>query len=160
MALIIACLPEKDRKNLRFASFAPSESNKYTLVGLQSEGCVFAGWKRMMMAWLAGDYVEQVETYISEIRTYLEAGDLAGISRTSQRHRFQTTSAVKDPLDIQPPAYHFGGHAGAEAGTCPQTQADQVVFGTAGPDPVACGKNPAKTGPESNDSDPGAWSPW
>jgi hypothetical protein len=100
MALIIACMPEKDRKNLRFASFAPSESNQYTLVGLQTEGCVFAGWKRMMMAWVSGEYVEQVDKFITEIRAYLEAGDLAGISRTSQRHQFHSAS-VQDPLDIQ-----------------------------------------------------------
>ena len=69
-------------------------------MGLQAEDCVFAGWKRMMMAWLAGEYVEQVEIYITEIRSYLEAGDLAGISRTSQRHQFHS-APVKDPLDIQ-----------------------------------------------------------
>ncbi len=93
LALIIACMPEKDRKNLRFASFAPNEANDYTLAGLQSEGCVFAGWQRMMMAWLAGEYVEEVETYIAEIREYLEVGDLAGIARTSQRHQVHSGPA-------------------------------------------------------------------
>ena len=86
LALIIACMPEKNRKNLRFASFATSESNNYTLVGEASEGCVFAGWQRMMLAWMSGENVEEVETYASEIRAYLEAGDMAGIARTSQRH--------------------------------------------------------------------------
>jgi len=86
LALIIACMPEKNRKNLRFASFSTSESNNYTLVGEQSEGCVFAGWQRMMMAWLSGEYVAEVETSATEIRGYLEAGDMAGIARTSQRH--------------------------------------------------------------------------
>ncbi len=100
LALIIACLPEKDRKNLRFASFAPSESNKYNLVGLQSDDCVFAGWKRMMMAWIGGEFVDQVEIYITDIRAYLAAGDLAGISRTSQRHQFHS-APIHDPLDIQ-----------------------------------------------------------
>ncbi len=98
LALIIACMPEKDRKNLRFASFAPSDANNYTLAGVQSEGCVFAGWQRMMMAWLSGEYVEEVETYATEIREYLEAGDLAGISRTSQRHLVPSGSAP-EPVD-------------------------------------------------------------
>lgn len=99
LALVIACLPEKDRKELRFASFAPSEANNYNLVGQQSEGCLFAGWKRMMMAWLAGEYVEEVETYIEEVRKFLEAGDEAGIARTSQRHHFRTGSAPES-LDV------------------------------------------------------------
>jgi hypothetical protein len=89
LALVIACLPEKERKELRFASFAPSEANNFNLMGQQSEGCLFAGWKRMMMAWLAGEYVEEVENYIEEVRKYLEAGDQAGIARTSQRHNFR-----------------------------------------------------------------------
>lgn len=89
MALIIACMPEKDRKNLRFASFSADKSNNYTLVGMYTEGCVFAGWKRMMMAWMAGEYVDEVETYIAQIRDFLAAGDLAGINRVSQRHLFR-----------------------------------------------------------------------
>ena len=93
LALIIACMPEKDRKNLRFASFSPSEANNHTLVGLQSEGCAFAGWQRIMMAWLAGEYVAEVEDYITEIRNFLEAGDQAGISRTSQRSQVHSGSA-------------------------------------------------------------------
>ena len=90
MALIIACIPEKDRKNLRFASFSPSESNNYTLVGMYTEGCVFAGWQRMMMAWMAGEYVDEVETYIAQVRDFLAAGDMAGINRVSQRHLFRS----------------------------------------------------------------------
>jgi hypothetical protein len=90
MALIIACMPEKDRKNLRFASFSPSESNNYTLVGMSTEGCVFAGWQRMMMAWMAGEYVDEVETYIAQVRDFLAAGDMAGINRVSQRHLFRS----------------------------------------------------------------------
>ncbi len=87
LALIIACMPEKDRKTLRFASFAPSKSNDFNLIGLQTDGCVFAGWQRMMMTWLAGEYVEEVDTYIATIRSFLEKGDIAGIARTSQRHQ-------------------------------------------------------------------------
>lgn len=90
LALVIACMPEKDRKELRFASFAPSEANNYTLAGMHSEGCVYAGWQRMMMAWLAGDYNEGVESFIAEMREYLEKGDLAGIARTSQRTLVQS----------------------------------------------------------------------
>jgi hypothetical protein len=95
LALIIACMPEKNRKNLRFASFAQGESNNYTLVGEHSEGCVFAGWQRMMMAWMSGEYVEEVETYATEIRGYLEAGDMAGIARTSQRHLVSSGAAIE-----------------------------------------------------------------
>ncbi len=97
MALIIACMPEKDRKNLRFASFSPGESNNYTLVGLYTEGCVYAGWQRMMMAWMAGEYVDEVETYIVQIRDFLAAGDLAGINRVSQRHLFRA-KPVAEPI--------------------------------------------------------------
>lgn len=93
LALVISCLPEKDRKNLRFASFAPSEANDYTLAALESEGCVFAGWQRMMMAWLAGEYVEEIETFIAEIRKFLESGDLVGINRITQR--LQTPSGPR-----------------------------------------------------------------
>lgn len=98
LALVISCLPEKERRELRFASFSPSEANGYNLVALQTEDCVFAGWQRMMMAWLAGEYVEEVEKYIEEIRGYLNEGDLAGISRTSQRHQFHS-GASSEPYD-------------------------------------------------------------
>ena len=92
MALIIACLPEKTRKNLRFASFSTGEANNYTLAGVESEGCVFAGWQRMMMAWLAGEYVENVESYIEEIRKQLTSGDMAAVTRTTQRHQLLSGS--------------------------------------------------------------------
>jgi hypothetical protein len=100
LALIIACLPEKMRKEMRFASFATSEANNYTLAGIHADGCVFAGWQRMMMAWLAGDYVEEVDSYIEEIRKYLASGDVAGLARTSQRHQFHSgpgAEAVEKP---------------------------------------------------------------
>ncbi|MEN8007327.1 MAG: hypothetical protein ABFS42_09955 [Candidatus Krumholzibacteriota bacterium] len=100
LALIIACMPEKARKKLRFTSFAPNEANNYTLAGVESEGCVFAGWQRMMMAWLAGDNVKGVDNYIEEIRKYLAAGDLAGVSRTSQRQQVHSrpTPDLQDNL--------------------------------------------------------------
>ena len=97
LALIIACLPESERKNLRFASFAPSGTNSYTLAGLQSAGCSFAGWQRMLMTWLAGEHGEEVETYIRQVREYLQAGDLAGMARLSERNRIQSGSGSESP---------------------------------------------------------------
>lgn len=101
LALVIACLPEKERKNLRFASFTTSEAGNFTLAGLSAEGCVFAGWQRMMMAWMAGEYVEEIEDFIGEIRKFLEAGDLAGIARVTQRHKVSSGPRSDNPDKVR-----------------------------------------------------------
>mgnify|MGYP001823700123 CR=1 FL=1 len=85
LSLLIACLPENERKNLRFASFAPHEGNDYGVAATGTENCHFAGWKRMMSAWLAGDYRDEVEQYVEAIREHLPRGDMAGVTRVTMR---------------------------------------------------------------------------
>jgi hypothetical protein len=99
LALIIACLPEKDRKELRFASFATSDGNNYSLFANESDGGDFSGWRRLMMTWLAGDYVDETDSYIKSIRTYMERGDLVGVTRVTSRQPARPMAPGKERID-------------------------------------------------------------
>jgi len=48
LALIIACLPLKLRKQLTFTSFTTAQGDSYAIAGFESEGTAFAGWQRLM----------------------------------------------------------------------------------------------------------------
>ncbi len=89
MALIIACLPQKDRKELHFASFTTTQVNAYDVSGLETEGATFAGWQRLMMARIDSGVTEQQQQYKELIAEYLALGDMEGIARISSRHNFQ-----------------------------------------------------------------------
>jgi len=52
----------------------------------------------MMMAWMAGEYVDEVETYIAQVRDFLAAADMAGINRLSQRHLFRSKPVAEKIL--------------------------------------------------------------
>ncbi len=97
LALMIACLPEKARKELNFASFTTLQSNAYDMVGLETEGAAFAGWQRLMMARLDTGVTEQQQQYKDQIGDFLRRGDMTGIARVSERHNF-TASTVTGPV--------------------------------------------------------------
>lgn len=93
MALMIACLPEKARKELHFASFTTTKANAYHIAGLETEGATFASWHRLMMARVDTGVTDQQQEYKDHIAEYLARGDMAGITRISSRHNF--SSVVK-----------------------------------------------------------------
>ncbi|MDX2473302.1 MAG: hypothetical protein QNL91_06290 [Candidatus Krumholzibacteria bacterium] len=94
LALVIACLPDKARKNLNFASFTTLQANNYDLAGVETEGASFAGWQRLMMARLDTGVTEQQQAYKDRIAEYLKRADLAGIARLSERHNFSAPTVV------------------------------------------------------------------
>jgi len=95
MALIIACLPDEDRKDLKFASFTTAKVNAYDISCLATEGAAFAGWQRLMMARIDTGVSEQQQEYKTLIAQYLARGDMAGIARVSSRHDFSVPSFNK-----------------------------------------------------------------
>ena len=95
LALIIACLPEKSRKELKFCSFTTTKANAYDIACVETEGAMFAGWQRLMMARIDTGVTEQQQEYKTLVARYLANGDLAGIDRISSRHVF--TAANRTP---------------------------------------------------------------
>ncbi len=89
MALIIACLPEKDRKELKFASFTTAKVNAYDIAGLATEGATFASWQRLMMARIDTGVSEQQQEYKRLLAEFLARGDMVGVARVSSRHNLQ-----------------------------------------------------------------------
>ncbi len=112
-ALMIACLPDKVRKELKFASFTTLKANAYDITGLETEGASFAGWQRLMMARLDTGVTEQQQIYKDQIGEYLRRGDMAGIARTSERHNFSA------PVTTAPLVATRQGTEGASAAQKP-----------------------------------------
>lgn len=83
LALLIAALPLSCKRELRFASFSTSEANNYTLWAKATEGSTFAGWRRLLMAQMAGGLGEAGQKYVTTIRDCLAVGDLAGLETIS-----------------------------------------------------------------------------
>jgi hypothetical protein len=102
MALIIACLPEKARKELNFASFTTTKANAYHIAGLETEGATFASWHRLMMARIDSGVTDQQQEYKDHIAEYLARGDMAGITRVSSRHNFSTVAQKPSVVATRP----------------------------------------------------------
>lgn len=79
LALLVAALPRPFKRDLRFASFAASEANHYTLSALQTQDCTFTGWRRLLLAEVLGEIPDRVRDYADKIEGRIRAGDLAGI---------------------------------------------------------------------------------
>jgi hypothetical protein len=83
LALILAALPPSLRKNQRFASFATSGFNNYTLAAREKEGSSFAGWKRWFMAQPDVPMDGVRAEYVQAVRDCLKAGDLKRLESAS-----------------------------------------------------------------------------
>lgn len=88
LALMIACLPARMRRDMRFASLANSEANAYTLGAVAGAGGTFQGWHRLLLATPAGGLTPDVVAYQAAIAHALDGGDLNAIARLSLRHEF------------------------------------------------------------------------
>ncbi|MBM4131174.1 hypothetical protein FJ250_09125, partial [bacterium] len=88
LALVIACLPAKLRREMRFASLATSEANGCNLGALATPGAAFAGWHRFLLATPNSGMTPAVSAYQAALGRHLAAGDLNAIARISLRHEF------------------------------------------------------------------------
>ena len=79
LALLIAVQPRPFKRDLRFASFAPSEANNYTLFARETQDCAFAGWRRLLLAEVIGELPDRVKEYTDKIEMGIKAGDMAEI---------------------------------------------------------------------------------
>lgn len=88
LALMIACLPAKLRRELRFSSLATSEANGCNLGALATPGAAFGGWHRFLLATPNSGMTPAVAAYQAALAQHLAAGDLNAIARVSARHEF------------------------------------------------------------------------
>ncbi len=108
MALLIAALPASRRAELRFASFAISEANRYTLVAMHGEGAGYGGWQRFLMSTMTGQLTPPQAQYISEVKDCLLASDLMALEKTSNHSSpfaqpEKTSRASKRPVRMSAP---------------------------------------------------------
>lgn len=109
MALTVACLPHSLRQELRFASWAPSGTNRYSLAATCREYAMFTSWQPFLMTSVLGPLDAAAEDYVSDIQYRLRSGDLAGLEQLSRetrivvgrslessRPRIQTVAATVD----------------------------------------------------------------
>lgn len=89
LALTIASLPRVLRQDLRFASWAPSGTNRYSLAATYRESALFTSWQPYLMTTVLGDLGPSGEEYLKGLQRCLREGDLAGIERLSAGSRIQ-----------------------------------------------------------------------
>jgi len=82
-ALTIAAMPLALKQELRFASWATSEVNNYTLAATSLRGSNFEGWQRFLMTAVCGKMPAQTEQYIQSVKERLADGDLDGLEKFS-----------------------------------------------------------------------------
>lgn len=83
LALVIAGLPRALRQELRFASWAASAANRYTLAAMFKDMALFTAWQPFLMTSVLGQLDESCEDYLGQLRRCLAAGDLSGLERLS-----------------------------------------------------------------------------
>ncbi len=83
LALTIAGLPRQMRHDLRFASWAPSGTNRYTLAATYRESAPYSAWQPYLMTTVLGDLGPASAEYLAELQRCLRDGDLAGLERHS-----------------------------------------------------------------------------
>jgi hypothetical protein len=87
LALTIASLPRVLRQNLRFAAWAPSGTNRYSLAATYREAAPFTSWQPYLMTSILGELSAPCEEYLTGVRRCLRDGDLAGLERLSASAR-------------------------------------------------------------------------
>ncbi len=95
LALLLEVIPEALKKQLRFASFAPSPANNYHLAATTTEGCEFSGWKRLMMTLVGGALSENLEKYVKKVRDCLAFGDVGVL--WAENRQLTLGAKPKDP---------------------------------------------------------------
>ena len=87
LALVVAGLPRAVRRRMRFASWAPSGTNRYTLAATHRESAIYSAWQPFLMTCLTGELDAECTSYLDDLRLLLGNGDLTGIERLSRETR-------------------------------------------------------------------------
>ncbi len=107
LALLWEVIPHALKKQLRFASFAPTTSNAYHLAATATVGCDFSGWKRLVMTLVGGNLSSNLAKYVKRVRDCLAFGELESLegesrlvtlAQTTQEPVKTPATATHDPL--------------------------------------------------------------
>lgn len=133
LALILAALPPSVRKGQRFASFAVSDLNAYTLAARETEGTSCAAWKRWLLAQPDAPLDPDRAAYVREVREALIAGSLDGLAeavRTLERggpRPLQPHRTAPDTPSPGPAPRPTAARAAKPAAPVPRTPAAPVA---------------------------------
>lgn len=94
LALNIASLPRILRQDLRFASWAPSGTNRYSLAAVNRDSAHFSAWRPYLMTAVLGDLNSSCVEYLSGLQRCLRLGDLGGLERHSATSRVELGHAA------------------------------------------------------------------
>lgn len=95
LGLVAASLPAELRAELRFCTWAGSETNRWTVAAVSRPDCGFDGWQRLLMAEVAAIVPERVEAYASAVGERLAAGDTAGLASLPWQRESSRGTAAK-----------------------------------------------------------------
>jgi hypothetical protein len=84
LALVIAALPRVLRLDLRFAAWAPSGGNRFSLAATYRDNALYTSWQPYLMTSVLGELEASCEEYVEHVRTCLRNGDLAGLENHSR----------------------------------------------------------------------------
>ncbi len=94
LALLITALPRVLRQDLRFASWSPSGTNRYSLAATFQDSALFTSWQPYLMTTVLGQLEPSCEEYVAHVRTCLQAGDLASLEQHGRQASVDISRAV------------------------------------------------------------------
>jgi len=97
LALLIATLPRVLRRDLRFASWAPSGTNRYSLAATYREAAPFTSWAPFLMTSVVGKLNESCEDFIDEVKVCLRNGDLTGLDKLGSSASVDISRSLASP---------------------------------------------------------------
>ena len=100
IALMLTSLPLVLKRSLRFASWAASETNAYTLAAVATKGARLPAWSRFLMTKVCGKLAPHNEKYVQQILEALKVGSIDEIEELSLHGRVDLNSAVEA---VRPP---------------------------------------------------------
>jgi hypothetical protein len=140
LALVIASLPRAMRLDLRFASWAPSGTNRYSLAATFKESALFTAWNPFLQTCVLGQLDSSCEEYLDDVRTSLKDGDLAGLERLSSTSRVDFSGSPTG--GSRPRPLNFTASVDERSAARMKTKAERKLAQTPGLRPGLSGKRP------------------
>jgi len=94
LALVVAAMPRSLRQDLRFATWAPSGTNRFSLAATFRESALFTSWQPYLMTSVVGQLDTHCEDYLDHVRTCLRNGDLVNLEHHSRTATVDLSRAV------------------------------------------------------------------
>ena len=85
LALLIAALPRSFKRELRFASLAPSDDNQYNLAANFQLGGTFQNWYRILIASMSVPVSQDKASYLEGVKRCLIAGNFHNLEQLSRQ---------------------------------------------------------------------------